>query len=109
MQIGIGCTHTSTTMGASARDGGVVRQRAEWMRPVDERILETMRDEGNLTPRAVAEFDVCSQGHASDRLAELADYGLVERITRGLYRLTDDGRAFLDEELDASELEPVDE
>jgi len=59
------------------------------MRLVDERILETMREEGNLTPRAVAEFDVTSQNHASDRLSKLAKYGLVERISRGLYCLSD--------------------
>ncbi|WP_137291615.1 ArsR family transcriptional regulator [Natronorubrum halophilum] len=75
------------------------------MRPVDERILETMRDEGNLTPQAVENFDVCSRGHASIRLSELEEYGLVERIAQGLYRLGENGRAFLDEELDASELE----
>lgn len=79
------------------------------MRPVDERILETMRDEGNVTPRALADFDVTSQSHASDRLSELARYGLVERISRGLYRLTDDGEAFLDEELDAADLDPADD
>ena len=95
-------------MSFSTQRDAVVRQRAEWMRPVDERILETMRDEGNLTPRAVAEFDVTSQSHASDRLSKLAKYGLVERISRGLYRLSDDGQLFLNEQLDASELEPID-
>jgi DNA-binding HxlR family transcriptional regulator len=79
------------------------------MRPVDERILETMRDEGNLTPQAVDNLDVTSRSHASVRLSELARAGLVERVadTEGLYRLTDDGRAFLDEDLDASTLDPV--
>ena len=86
----------------------VVRQRAEWMRPVDERILETMRDEGNLTPLAVSDFGVTSASHARDRLSELARYGLVDRISRGLYSLTDDGEAFLDEELDAATLTPDD-
>ncbi|WP_265112449.1 ArsR family transcriptional regulator [Halosolutus halophilus] len=79
------------------------------MRPVDERIMETMRDEGNLTPQAVENFDVCSRSHASLRLSKLAKYGLVDRIAQGLYRLNDDGRDFLDEELDASELEPVED
>ena len=41
----------------STQRDGVVRQRAEWMRPVDERI-ETIRDEaetqGNLTAPEIA-------------------------------------------------------
>ncbi|QCW05217.1 ArsR family transcriptional regulator [Natrinema pallidum] len=79
------------------------------MRPVDERIMETMRDEGNLTPQAVDNFGVCSRSHASVRLSKLNEYGLVDRIAQGLYRLNESGRAFLDEELDASELEPVED
>ena len=92
-------------MSSTARAGDVVRQRADWMRPVDERILETMRDEGNMTPQALDEaFEVCAANHASNRLGKMAKYGLVEKLSRGLYRLTDAGEAFLNEELDASEL-----
>ncbi|WP_089650138.1 type IV toxin-antitoxin system AbiEi family antitoxin domain-containing protein [Halobacterium hubeiense] len=76
------------------------------MRPKDERILEVMRDEGNMTPQALDDFDVAAANYARDRLSLMADYGLVEKLSRGLYRLTDEGRAFLDEDLDASELEP---
>jgi hypothetical protein len=79
------------------------------MKPTDERILETMRDEGNLTPRALEDLDVTVQNYASNRLSKMTEYGLVERVSRGLYRLTDDGRAFLDEDLDAATLEPADE
>lgn len=94
-------------MNSTARADDVVRQRAEWMRPIDERIMETMRDEGNLTPHALDQtFDVTAANHASNRLSELAKYGLVERLGRGLYRLTPSGKAFLDEELDAATLEP---
>jgi len=95
-------------MSITPRQDGVVRQRADWMRPIDERIMETMRDEGNLTPQALDNMDVSSRSHASVRLSELATYGLVERPagTEGLYRLTDDGRAFLNEDLDASSLDP---
>lgn len=44
------------------------------------------------------------------RMSTLARYGLTERVAdvEGLYRLTDEGRAYLDEELDAAELDAVD-
>ncbi|WEL29818.1 ArsR family transcriptional regulator [Haloferax volcanii] len=74
------------------------------MVPVDDVILETLRDEGNLTPQAVDNFDVCSRSHASVRLSKMSKYGLVDRIAQGLYRLNDQGRAYLDEDLDASTL-----
>lgn len=93
-------------MGVSTRTA-CVRQRADWMKPVDDQILELMRDEGNLTPRAVDDFGVAVSDYAGDRFSVLRRYGLVERISRGLYRLTDDGRDYLDEDLDAAELEPV--
>jgi hypothetical protein len=79
------------------------------MRPVDDRILESLRETGNLTPRALEDFGITSKSHASDRLSKMAKYGLVERISRGLYGLTDTGREFLNEEIDGDELEPVDE
>lgn len=93
-------------MSSTAGTVPVARQRADWMKPVDEHIMETMRDEGNLTPQALADYDVTVPNYASDRLTVLSRYGLVDKISRGLYRLTDEGRAFLDEELDAAELEP---
>ncbi len=37
----------------------------------------------------------------------LAKYGLLERISRGLYGITEEGN--LNEELDASELEPTED
>ncbi|WP_058366949.1 hypothetical protein [Haloparvum sedimenti] len=78
------------------------------MQPVDERIMETMRDYGNLTPQALDNLEVTSRSHASVRLSKLRSYGLVGRVAdvEGLYQLTLEGEAFLDEELDAAELEP---
>jgi hypothetical protein len=99
---------TDTAMGSTVEDAYVVRKRADWMTRVDEEILETMRDEGNMTPQVLEErYDITAANYARDRMTEMARYGLVEKLGRGLYRLTDDGRAFLDEEFDASELEPV--
>lgn len=84
-----------------------MRQSAEWMTPSDDRILELIREHGNLTPIAIDDFGGPVRQHASRRCAKLAEYGLLQRVHRGLYGLTDEGRAYLDEELDASELEPV--
>jgi predicted transcriptional regulator len=97
-------------MSSTAEDARVVRKRADWMTRVDEEILETMRDEGNMTPQVLEErYGITAANYARDRMTKMARYGLVEKLGRGLYRLTDDGRAFLSEDLDASELEPVDE
>lgn len=87
----------------------VVRKSADWMQPVDDRILEIFREHGNLTPAAVEKFGGPSSNHSSRRCKQLAKFGLLERIVTGLYTITDDGVAYLDEELDASELDPVDE
>ncbi|MFC7202832.1 ArsR family transcriptional regulator [Haloferax namakaokahaiae] len=78
------------------------------MRPIDEQILEVMEKEGNMTPDALDKLDVTVANYASNRLSLMAKYGLVERIVKGLYRITDDGIGFLDGRVDASKLERVD-
>lgn len=83
-----------------------MRQRGEWMVPSDDAILELVREHGNLTPQAIDELGGPSAQHAGIRCRELAQYGLLRQISRGLYGMTDDGLAYLDEELDASELSP---
>lgn len=92
-----------------------MRQHAKWMRsPTDDRILELIQDEGNMTPRALSRdgdiprIDI-SKEYAGDRCRKLTEFGLLERLDRGLYRLTDAGEAYLDGDLDANELEPVDD
>ena len=95
MNIGTGCEDT-------------MRQKGEWMAPVDDRILELIRNHGNLTPAAVDHFGGPSRHYASERMSVLANYGLLEQIYRGLYSITDKGLQYLDEQLDASELEPSD-
>lgn len=87
----------------------VVRQPADWMQPVDDRILEIIRERGNLTPAAVEKFGGPSSSHASRRCKKLAKYGLLDQIVTGLYTITDAGEAYLDEELDARELDAREE
>lgn len=107
--------HIGSNMTAIPLSEDVVRQRAEWMKPKDDTLLEFLRDRGaypgtaGLTPKAFEIFEVTGSSYASDRLSELAKYRLVGRHAPGLYYITDKGEAYLDEELDASELDPVDE
>lgn len=75
------------------------------MQPSDEYILEALQEEGNLTAQALGEMDVCAANTARHRLPILTDYGLVQRISTGLYRITEEGEAFLDGDLDASTLD----
>lgn len=84
-----------------------MRQSAEWMVISDDRILELIREHGNLTPGAIEALGGPVSEHATRRAKKLVEYGLLEKIHRGLYGLTDEGRAYLDEDLDASELEPT--
>jgi predicted transcriptional regulator of viral defense system len=84
---------------------GNMRQSAEWMVPSDDRILELVREHGNLTPTAIEDLGGPTAGTARNRCPKLAEYGLLERISRGLYNITEEGEAYLDEELDAGDLE----
>ena len=81
-----------------------MRKSAEWIVPFDDRISEQVRGYGHLTPRAIEDLGGPTAGYARNRCPKLADHGLLERISRGLYGLTDEGWASLNEELDASEL-----
>lgn len=90
-----------------AREIDEMRQRAEWMVPSDDPILELIREHGNLSPKAVEKLGGPSSKHAGVRCRTLARYGLLFRITEGLYGITDEGRAYLDEEFDPSQLECV--
>jgi len=81
-----------------------MRQDAEWMTPSDNRILELIREHGNLTPKAIDHFGGPSRQYTSERCAVLAEYGLLDRVYRGLYGITDEGRAYLNEDLDAANI-----
>ena len=86
-----------------------MRRAADWMQPSDDRILELLREHELLTPKQVQILGGPASGTAHNRLPILRKYGLVERVDRGIYRLADRGRSYLDEELDASELDPIED
>lgn len=97
------------SMSTAAAEMDDMRESADWMVPSDDRILELIREHGNLTPKAIEAFGGPVRQHASRRCAKLAEYGLLERVYRGLYGITDEGEAYLDEELDASDLESIED
>jgi predicted transcriptional regulator len=73
--------------------------------PVDERILEALDTSGMiLSPSVIAINIDKSRSEINRRLATLVDYGLVTRVKRGYYEITDDGRTYLEGDLDATEL-----
>lgn len=82
-----------------------MRKQADWMVPADNRILELIREYGNLTPSAIDDNGGPVRQYASERCSKLAEYGLLVQVHRGLYGISDQGRAYLNEELDASTLE----
>lgn len=96
-------------MSSQSIRANVVRQDADWMVPRDDRILELIWEKGNLTPGAIDKFGVTSANHASRRCHKMAQYGLLDKIAPGLYGLTDKGEAYLNEQLDASTLDPVED
>ncbi len=91
-----------------------MRKHAKWLTQTDERILEFLLDEGNYPPTAISR-ELSAQAnseamkyhpnHVGRRCRELANYGLVVNVGSGTYSITDDGRAYLSGDLDASSLD----
>lgn len=82
-----------------------MREFPSWMNPADERILEYLRDEGMGTPKMIADRLDKHNNYMGERLRELTDRGLVERPSRGVYKITETGIDWLDEKLPVEDLE----
>jgi hypothetical protein len=85
-----------------------MRYPAEWMCPLDERILEILDNEGLGTAEHI-EDEVklwTSVGRVRERCRVLADSELIEPVTDDceLWELTEKGREYLDGDLDARNL-----
>lgn len=87
-----------------------MRKPADWMySTTDDPILETLREDGNQQPVHVAERINRHRKYVGERLRKLARHGLVENMGRGLYRITVDGERYLDGDVDAGDLSPVED
>lgn len=69
----------------------------------DERILEYIREHESGTPTKMAEsgFVRYSDAYISQRCSKLADHGLLQPLGNGVYIITEEGEAYLEEEYDA--------
>lgn len=91
------------------------RPRVDWMTRADDAILEFLLNEGNEPLNASPAFVEANIdykiSHIRTRLRKLLKADLVEYYDedRGLYQITDRGRAYLEGELDAEDLEDVGE
>jgi len=73
--------------------------------PIDDRILEALESSGMILSPAVIAINIDkSRGEVNRRLSQLAEYGLITRIKRGYYEITEEGSQYLAGELDASGL-----
>lgn len=81
------------------------------MTNADDHILEFLLNEGNqeivATPRVIAENIDFNAGYVRQRMRELLEKDLVEYYDEdaGFYQITDQGRAYLEGELSADDLE----
>ncbi|SDJ68001.1 winged helix-turn-helix domain-containing protein [Natronorubrum texcoconense] len=78
------------------------------MTRADDEILEYLEMHGAGTPKSIADEIERNNDYIGVRCRKLASYGLVEKPSRGFYVITDIGDAYLEGELDASELEQND-
>lgn len=82
-----------------------MRKRGEWMKPTDDQILEILGDSGLVLSPSIIAFNAgFTRTHVNNRLSEFAEKGLVDRVERGKYEISEIGRGYLSGDVDASEL-----
>lgn len=78
--------------------------------PSDERILEVLHSSNLvLSPAVIGKNIDATRVHVNRRLSVLVEYGMVTRIERGYYEITELGVQYLEGKIDANELESDDE
>lgn len=85
-----------------------MRCSADWMVLLDDRLLEYLAENQPAQPSKIVGHECVnySSEYVRRRLKDnLEPHGLVQNLGGGVYRITDDGEAYLAGELDASQLE----
>lgn len=81
----------------------LMRRSGEWMVLADERILEFIREKGSGAPKQMSDsgFVRYSDAYISQRCKKLAEHDLLTPLGNGVYIITEEGEAYLDEEYNA--------
>jgi len=82
-----------------------MRKRADWMVRADDDILELMRDLQASSPAELEKHLSYTKEYISRRLRELWQHQLIDRPARGIYRINENTIGYLNENVDASQLE----
>lgn len=73
---------------------------------MDERILEALRSCGLVLSPAIIAYNIDKSREAvTRRLSDLTEYGLTERVERGKYKITEEGKEYLSGDLDPNNLD----
>ncbi|UUT36775.1 MULTISPECIES: winged helix-turn-helix domain-containing protein [unclassified Natrinema] len=85
-----------------------MKQPGGWMQlPTDNQILEALTTGLDLKPSTIAHNIGKARTTVQERLPVLVEYGLIEKVDdAGYYRITAEGEAYLEGDLDADGLEP---
>lgn len=79
-----------------------MRHSGDWMTIVDDRVLEYIRENESGSPTAMKRDAPIhySREYVHKRCKRLTEKGLLKHLGNGVYVITEDGEAYLDEELD---------
>ena len=81
-------------------------ERVSWMSPVDYEIMLFFQEHPiQVSPKVLAANIEYDRQYLSKRCGRLVEAGLLESVDTGLYQLSESGKAYLDGEVDGSELE----
>lgn len=82
-----------------------MRKRGEWMTPMDDLLLETLESSDMVLSPSIISFNLdLSREAVNRRLQTLASHGLVNKIERGKYEISDEGSEYLAGDFDASDV-----
>jgi predicted transcriptional regulator len=81
-------------------------ERVAWMSPIDYSILEFFGDHDIVvSPKILSKNIDYEKQYIGKRCRVLVQHGLLQQPDRGLYELTEKGRAYLAGDLDTDNLE----